>query len=380
MSTLALVAFWGSSALLAWVYFGYPLLALAFARLRPLRLRDDVPRASLVTVGVAVHDAEELIEGRLRDILAQESDCRLEVIVASDGSTDATPAIVGRISQADPRVRLVELPRVGQSAAQAAIFDAAGGEVVVLTDAETRFAPAFLRALLAPFADERVGCTTGVLRWRYERESDTAQHEGLYWRYEQAVRRWESRAGWLAAATGALLAVRRSIYRPAPAHASLDQMLPLLARATGMFVVAVPDAVGTDRGTSSAAEQFASRVRIATQGIEANLRMAARITPWRSPGTATAIWSHKILRWMTPILVLAAAVAAIVLIALGEGAYLLPATAIGAFLLVALVGLLARRLGRPLPLVTFPLTVMLVNAAFALGWINVLLGRRIGRW
>ena len=172
--------------------------------------------------------------------------------------------------------------------------------MVVLTDIETRFAPGCLEALLRAFADARVGCTTGVLNWHYDQETQTARHEGLYWRYEQTVRSWESSAGWLSAATGALLASRKGLYRPVPAHASLDQMLPLIARQAGRLVVTVSAAAGSDRGTAGPREQFWNRARIATQGIEANLRMMLRIPPWRRPGSFLAIWSHKLLRWATP--------------------------------------------------------------------------------
>ena len=380
MTALASALFWAASLVLAWVYVGYPLFTLAWSRLRPVSLRRELAPPSLITIGAAVHDAGAEVEARIADILAQQYDGALEIIIASDGSTDETIGVAGRIAAGDERVRLLALPRVGQSSAQGAIFDAAGGEIVVLTDAETRFTPRFLTSLLAPFADPRVGCTTGLLRWRYDHQSDTARHEGLYWRYEQAVRRWESQAGWLTAGTGALLAARRSVYLPVPAHASLDQMLPLLARAAGLLVLAVPEAVGIDRGSSSAAEQFRSRVRIATQGIEANLRMARRITPWRRPGPALAIWSHKILRWLTPLLVILAAVAAVALVLLGQPAYVLPLAAMVILLALAVIGLLARRGGRSLPLLTFPLTVLTVNAAFAFGWLNVLLRRRIRRW
>jgi cellulose synthase/poly-beta-1,6-N-acetylglucosamine synthase-like glycosyltransferase len=380
VTALTLALFWASAGLLAWVYFGYPALAWAVGRIRPVRLRADEPMPRRVTVGLAVHEGAHEIEERLANIVAQDLDAELEIVVASDGSTDDTVRLVEQLASRDVRIRLLELPRSGQSAAQSAIVEAASGEVVVLTDAETRFEAGLLRMLVAPFQDRRVGCVTGVLAWHYDRDTDTSRHEGLYWRYEQAVRRWESRAGWLSSATGALLAFRRAIYEPVPAHASLDQMLPLVARARGMLVLVVPEARGSDRGTSSTADQFRSRVRIATQGIAANMRMARRLAPWRRPGQALAVWSHKILRWMTPWLVMAAALAALLLVAGGLAAYAVALGAIGLVFLAALAGLALRRTGRPMALVTFPLTVVLVNACFALAWLNLLLRRRFGAW
>lgn len=377
----ARAAFWASLGLLAWVYGGYPLAACVAGRLRPIRLQPTAASPRLVTVGIAAHDAAAEIQGRIANVLDQVVPYDLEVIVASDGSNDGLVEAMGELLRDDPRVRLLALERIGQGAAQAAIFEAAAGDVVVLTDAETRFADGCLSALVAPFSDPRVGCTTGVLRWRYDRHTDTARHEGLYWRYEQLVRRWESRAGWLTAATGALLAVRRSAYRPAPAHASLDQMLPLHVRDIGMLVMAVQPAVGRDRGSSSLSDQFWSRTRIATQGIEANLRMAPRLSPWRRPGVALAIWSHKLLRWATPWLALATVFGALRLVRSGRRrAYLAAPAAALATGVLAIGGYIAERRERHVPLAGFARTVMAVNGAFSLAWVRVLARRRIGSW
>lgn len=381
MSGLAFVLFWLASALLLWVYIIYPLLALAYGQLTPVQLAPSAQLPGLITVGLAVHDGAGEIDERVADIFAQAVPFELEVIVASDGSRDALAAVVQRLAQQDPRVRLLELPRSGQSAAQSAVFESAHGAVVVLTDLETRFAPGCLTALVAPFGDPRVGCTTGILRWRYNQATDVTRHEDLYWRYEQAVRAWESRAGWLAAGTGALMAVRRSLYRRVPAHASLDQMLPLVCREHGSLVLVAPGAGGTDRGTASLGDQLASRTRIATQGIEANLRMSLRITPWRRPGNFIAIWSHKLLRWATPYLALLAVLGGMGLwLDGGSLGYVAPAGLAMVVGLGAVAGYLGRLVRRPLPLTGFALTAVAVNVAFALAWINVLLRRRVGSW
>ncbi len=144
------------------------------------------------------------------------------------------------------------------------------------------------------------GCVTGRLEWRDEAATATSAQEGLYWRYERRVREIESRAGLLTAVTGALLAVRVSAYRPVPPTASMDHLLPLYVREAGGLVVYVPAAVATDRPISGLREQFRNRTRTATRGIRANLSMVGPLAPWRRPGPAVAIWSHKLLRWATP--------------------------------------------------------------------------------
>jgi cellulose synthase/poly-beta-1,6-N-acetylglucosamine synthase-like glycosyltransferase len=379
--TLGAALFWLAVLLLAWVYVGYPLVAATAGWLRPLELRAGSAARPLVTVGIAAHDEARQLEARVANVLAQSGAFELRVIVASDGSTDGTAEIMRRLEGADSRVRFLDLERGGQTAAQAEIFRAARGDIVVLTDAETRFADGCLDRLVAPFADDRVGCTTGRLEWRAQERTQTSRNEGAYWRYEQVVRRVESRAGWLTAVTGAMLAVRQSSYREVPVHASMDHLLPLYVRAQGLAVIAVPDAVGADRPISGLGEQFRNRARTATRGIRANLSMAGRLTPWRRPSAALAIWSHKLLRWATPWLAALALLGAVLAVVAGQTIYVVPLLfAAAAGVLVVAGWLVRRRRGTAPRLAAFLLAAAVVNVAFMAGWLNVLRGRRIEAW
>ncbi|MEO8570955.1 MAG: glycosyltransferase [Chloroflexota bacterium] len=376
------IAFWTSTGLVTWVYAGYPVAAAALARVRPVVLRaTDSPPT--LTVAIAVHDEAAHIAERIADALAQADSGALiaEVLVGSDGSDDATDAIVAELAERDPRIRLLALPRRGQTATQADMFAAAHGEAVVLTDAETRFEPGCLAAMAAALRDPRVGCVTGRLEWRDEDATATSTQEGLYWRYERRVRELESRAGVLTAVTGALLAVRASAYRPVPPTASMDHLLPLYVREAGGLVVYVPDAVATDRPISGLREQFRNRTRTATRGIRANLSMVGALAPWRRPGPALAIWSHKLLRWATPWFVLLAAATGVVLGLDGEPGYLVAPVAVAALALTASIAHLLIGAGRRPPrAVAFARSFAVVNLAFALGWVNVVRGRGIEVW
>ena len=376
------IVFWTSTGLVAWVYAGYPVAAAALARVRPVVLQaTDQPPT--LTVAIAVHDEAEHIAERIADAHAQvESGARIaEVLIGSDGSGDATDAIVTELATRDPRIRLLALPRRGQTATQADLFAAARGEAVVLTDAETRFAPGCLAAMAAALRDPRVGCVTGRLEWRDEDATATSTQEGLYWRYERRVRELESRAGVLTAVTGALLAVRAGAYRPVPATASMDHLLPLYVREAGGLVVYIPDAVATDRPISGLREQFRNRTRTATRGIRANLSMVGALAPWRRPGPALAIWSHKLLRWATPWFVLLGAAAGVVLGLGGEPGYLVAPVAVATLALTASIAHLLIGAGRRPPrAVAFARSFAVVNLAFALGWVNVVRGRGIEVW
>ncbi|MBA2569546.1 MAG: glycosyltransferase [Chloroflexi bacterium] len=378
---MARVLFWLSAAVIGWVYAGYPVAAAISGRWRPFRLRTDGPGPAVVTVGIAIHDEAKEIESRVANVLEQDLDAELEIIVASDGSTDGSDEIVERLGAADPRVHLLRLSRGGQTASQNALVAEASGDVIVLTDAETRFEPGCLRALVRPFADRRVGCTTGVLEWRNRSDSRTTRHEGFYWRYEQAVRSAETRAGWLTAVTGALLAVRRDLVEAVPTHSSFDHIVPLQVRAAGKVVLAVPEARATDRVVSRLRNQFHDRSRTATRGIGANLSMAGRLAPWRHPTAALAIWSHKLLRWGSPWAALAGTAAAARLVSKGQNAYAVPLAMSMALPVMAATEFVARRAGRRgTRLGSAALAATVVNAAFLRGWINLVGRRRITIW
>jgi cellulose synthase/poly-beta-1,6-N-acetylglucosamine synthase-like glycosyltransferase len=378
---IATLLVWLPLALLAWVYLGYPIAAWLAGWLRPFRPLPSLP-VPTVSVAIAVHNEAGDIAVRIADAFAQlDSGARLvEVLVGSDGSTDGTATTVTALAAAEPRLRLLDLPRSGQTPTQHALFEAATGDVVVLTDAETRFAPGCLAALAEALRDPRVGCATGRLEWRAEDATATSSNEGLYWRYERWVRAAESRAGLLTAVTGALLAVRRSAYRDVPPEASMDHLLPLYVREQRGVVLYVPTALATDRPISGLREQFRNRTRTATRGIRANLSMAGRLAPWRRPGPAMAIWSHKLLRWGTPWLITWTVLGGLVAAA-GDARYLAAPLAVGAGAVLAAAGHLMSALGRrpPRP-IAFARAFAVVNVAFARASFDVIRGRRIAEW
>lgn len=374
--------FWTAVGGLAWVYAGYPAVAALLARVRPIRVVAAHPIPP-VTIAIAVHDEADAIADRIADALAQDGPGSpiVEVLVGSDGSADETDEIVRALAGRDPRVRLLSLPRAGQTATQHALFRAARGDVVVLTDAETRFEPGCIARLIAPLRDPRIACTTGRLEWREQDATATSANEGAYWRYERLVRRLESQAGLLTAVTGALLAIRRSCYRPVPPSASMDHLLPLYVREQGSRVLYVPEAAATDRPISGLQEQFRSRSRTATRGIAANLSMVARLSPRRHPDAALAIWSHKLLRWATPWLGLVALASGSALAARGARTYALVPIGSAAVVAGGLAAHIQARSGRrPVRVLAFARSFLVVNAAFATAWLNVLRGRRIEHW
>ncbi|MFL6021144.1 MAG: glycosyltransferase, partial [Gaiellaceae bacterium] len=202
---IAKVLFWSSLGALAWTQGGYPLAAAALARVRGRAVRkgDFTPP---VTVVVAAHNEETVIERRLQNLFAQDYPRdRFDIVVASDASTDRTDELV----EETPGVRLIRCPRGGKVAAQNTAVRQTEGEILAFSDANAVWEPDALRALVARFADPRVGYACGQVR--FVSDGGTNQ-EGVYWRYEMAVRALESRLCSITAGNGAIYAVRREAY------------------------------------------------------------------------------------------------------------------------------------------------------------------------
>lgn len=304
---LAAILFWTCAALLVHTWLAYPALTIALARRREPPAPAPLPS---LTVVIAAYDEEDAIAGRVTDVLAQDYPAdRLEVVVGSDGSTDATAERARSVGDARVRVMAFERNR-GKAHVHNDAIPAARGDVVVLTDAETRFAPGFLRAIAAPFADPDVGCVVGKLVYAQPGGS-IARAEGAYFRLEVRLRAAESELGVLLAGTGAAMAFRRALYEPVRGDEDTDVTLPLVVPLRGGRTAFAAEAVAMDVPPSSARQEFRYRARDTALSLAATNRVAARHARalLRRPGLLLALVSHRYLRWLTPFLMLGALLA-----------------------------------------------------------------------
>ena len=230
--------FWGSLASVGYAYVGFPVLAVAHGLLRRKEHYEDAT-APAVSVVIAAHNEGATIGRKLEGTLALDyPHDRLEVVVGSDGSTDATADVVRAMGS--DRVRLLELPRRGKGPTLDDAVAASRGEILVFTDADVVPAPDAMRQLVAPFADVRVGAVAAEKR---DRDHGATRAARVSWRARSTVRRSLSRGGSVSGAQGHLYAVRRELYRPPPPGVVDDFAIPAQALVRGRRLVYAPGAV-----------------------------------------------------------------------------------------------------------------------------------------
>lgn len=386
--------FWIASGLVAWTYVGFPALVLARARLRP-RPVQTAPITPTVSIVLAAHDEADHIGARVDDLLALEYPAdALEIVVASDGSEDATVAMARR--RADPRVQVLDLPRVGKASALNAAVASSTGEILVFTDANTSFARDAVRMLVRPFADPSVGGVAGnqvYLRpGRVDRDTaadapveadpptGAAVGERRYWDLDRIMKSAESLGGSVISATGAIYAIRRELFAAVPDGVTDDFVTSTRVIARGRRLVFEPAARAFEPVAGSSALEYRRKVRIMTRGLRGVAVMRTLLDPRTSGFYSVQLLTHKVMRRLmaVPLLVIA-----LVTPALWGAGPLFRLAAVGQVLVYGL-GALGLSLGdRPAgrrPWFAIPAFFCLVNIASLHAMFNLLTGRRIDRW
>jgi cellulose synthase/poly-beta-1,6-N-acetylglucosamine synthase-like glycosyltransferase len=358
-----------AGALLVLTWVAYPLLVACFRGSRRVWTRENRRR---VTALVAAWDAGKEISQRVRNLAEQTYPAELlRIYIASDGSTDDT---VSEAWKAAPgRVTAKQFPRGGKSATQTEAMVEISGEIIVISDADTDFAPDCVEQLLAPFADPKVGCVTGTMVSR-DASRPLSKDQGLYWRFENWLRLCESDAGILITCAGACMAFRRELFIPLAPTQGDDCMIPLDIALQGYRIVHAPLAVAYDTFPSTLGGELLARMRMTTRNLSGFFARPVLLNPFRYPGYALSLWLHKVFRWMTPFFALALCLSSMA----APRPHLLVLLPQLAFLLLALVGGLFAMRGRKAPrIAAAAFSFMAVNAGFALGVLRWLGGRKI---
>jgi cellulose synthase/poly-beta-1,6-N-acetylglucosamine synthase-like glycosyltransferase len=310
MTVLAIV-FWVSAALILYTHVGYPALLGLLAAARRKRAVADAVAPPSVSVIVAAYAEESVIAARVANLRALDYPADLlELIVACDGSPDATAE---RAREAGADV-VLELPRGGKIRAQDAAVSRSSADVVAFSDANVAWDPGALTALVAPFADPRVGYVCGDVRFVNDRGTN---QEGLYWRYEMAVRSLESRLSSVTAGNGAIYATRREAYVVVDPIMGHDLSFPFNLVKRGWLAVYAPAAGATEKMVPTIEGEFARKRRMMSHGWPIVVRGGMLSPRGYDPLYALMIFSHRVLRYLSPFLHLIALAASIALLSQG---------------------------------------------------------------
>jgi cellulose synthase/poly-beta-1,6-N-acetylglucosamine synthase-like glycosyltransferase len=371
-----IVIFWVAVVWIAYVYVGYPLILWLLGLVRKVAPDIRADHRPSVSVLIAAWNEERDIAWKLTETLGWDYPAeRLEVLVASDGSEDRTDEIVRGMTV--PRLTFVRMEqRGGKSAALNRLAQLARGEILFFTDANSHIESGALGRIARHFADPRVGCVTGEMHYRDERE-ESAVSEGtrVYWGYEALIKQLESRIGSVLVSVGSVFAIRAALFEPLHPEVANDLELPLRIGRTGRWLRYEPTVRSVERPAQTGREEFSRQRRIVAQGALALWRLRDQLTPLR----AWQFFSRKVLRWLTavPMVLLLVSTAAMVSRA-PFGLLLVPQIA---FWVLALVGyILARaglRFGR---LFSLPFYVVLVAFAGVMGVVDACAGRRFRVW
>ncbi len=301
--TFAIAIFVCSLAGILYVLLGYPLLVAIWARLFPRPVsKQFVPKT--VSVVIPVRNGARWIERKIESLLGSDYPSHLiEIVFVSDGSTDATEAILA--TYGDPRVRLLRVPAGGKATAVSRGIEAASGEIIAFTDARQEIDPSALRHMIACFADPSVGVVTGELYIRQGHNSEEF-NTGLYWRYEKAIRKNLSQINALLGASGSIYAMRRELTGPIPRDILLDDVyLPLKAAFNGYRIYFEEQAKAYDYPTALRSE-FWRKLRTQAGVYQTIMHFPGLF--WPGNRKFVHFLSHKIGRLLLPFAMIAIAV------------------------------------------------------------------------
>jgi cellulose synthase/poly-beta-1,6-N-acetylglucosamine synthase-like glycosyltransferase len=380
-----LATFWTGCGATVYAYLGFPgVLALLAAkkRARPVRIERSEEPVS-VTVIIPAYNEEQNIEAKVRNVLASDYPReRLDVLVVSDASTDRTNDIARSFEPEGVRL-IVQERRRGKTAGLNRAIELARGEIVLFTDANAIYPPEAIGTLARYFARPTIGLVTGYTRYVVTGSGEIAQATNAYTSLERRLKTWESRWGCCVGADGAIFAMRRSLYRPLRDDDINDFVIPLGVIDQGYECILAEDAFCAESPGQRLESEFRRQARITNRTLRALWRNVHLLNPVRFGWFSFFLFSHKVVRFLVPVLLTLSAVS-LALLARTGAVYLL--TAIAALAAAALAAGLHSRpasafpgssLRRPLSMLNIFLTI---NLAVLQGWWNFLRGRSDTVW
>lgn len=375
---IAQIIFWTSVAALFYVYVGYPLLVWLVGVLHPrvVKKSDFEPT---VTILITAYNEEKAIRAKLENTLQlYYPKKKLEILVASDGSTDKTDEIVKEFAAQGVKLFRQE-GRMGKTFTQNKAVEQSNGEIILFSDATTNYQTDVLTTILPNFADEKIGCVAGKLIYVDETDSGVGKGAKSYWNYETFIKESESRACSLIGASGCLYAVRKSAYQPMYPEACSDFLICTVIYRQGLRSIYEPNAICTEETNRQTQKEFQMRVRVIGQTFTDLWRNREMLNPFRQGFYAIELISHKVLRYAVPLFLISIFITSAILDFYSNlfiGFFAIQVL----FYLSAFIAWLFERKNISLGILAIPLYFVLTNLASAIGFYKFLSGERYAKW
>ncbi|MGB7847444.1 MAG: glycosyltransferase family 2 protein [Candidatus Acidiferrum sp.] len=383
------IVLWTCICAVVYNYAGYPILLFILASISQAfsdlgfflsRQSRRAPAGSAyqprVAIILSVFNEEAVIQDRIENVLSLRYPEHLtEILVGLDSPTDSTADILRELGA--PRTKLFCFnERRGKLGVISELAQHTSSDILIFTDANTHFEPDCVANLVRHFQNPRVGVVSGEEVRTSGRNIDPAA-EGIYWKYESALKILESRLGLLHSANGGVYAIRRELFHPEANLIVEDFQIPLSVRFKNYFVVYDPEAIAIEEIAPTLSSQVERRIRIGAGNWQTLFQYPRYLNPLHGR-PSFAYWSHRVLRWLTPFLLI---------LAYGLSAGLLrdmPYRVLfglqTVFYLFALIGYWRKKRNQSPGICNIPLYFVTMNTTILLGFIRYASGRQSMAW
>jgi len=378
-----IIAFWISSIVLFYVYFGYPILILFLSKLLPKPFakfsEEELQDGSLlpaISIFIPAYNEEPVIEKKIRNTLDLDyPKDKIEIIVASDGSDDKTVEIANLYSD---KIQLMAYDvREGKTGLINKTIPKLKGEIIIFSDASAMLAVNALKELISPFKDPKIGSVSGLYILRDATSTSRAEGEGFYWHYETFLKTNESTFYSILGAHGALYALRKSLFRALPPKAiNDDYILPMYGVQQKRRAVYEPNAIAVEEGTTSVLGEMKRRIRISVGNFQQLFLLRKLLNPFRGR-IAFEFLSHKFLRSFSFLLMIILFISNIFIPTTGFRIFFLLQIF---FYLLGLSGVIFFKNKRMSLLITVPSYLVIINYAAFIGLFKYIFNTQKVTW